>query len=256
MSFILYLNLYTPLPAWSNMLYIGHGLQSTLKAIQTFQRSIEALAIDSSKPSSNDKKAKISSPTNFIEVLAVGQNVCKFFHTINSSFGALIFEECAITLFVMITGAYTGLSNLIVLAGQEEISGFILCFFLQGTMVFTLSGYRLLFTVNFGEDIQVEIAKTKNMLRQQMLAYHDELDEKTRFRCAMIQEKLDRFQCLKPKKIFCLNKAMMLGAASTLATYLVIMMQFKTGELNGQPTQISACGNATTFVMNATNHIE
>ena len=255
-TFWMYFVLYTPLPCWSVMIFIGHGLLSTLRAIKKFQHGVSNIGHDDDsdlfeflryevKP--GEKK---SIRTDFLHMLKTGDNVVNFLKSINSSFGSLIFDECAMSLFVMITGGYTGLSTLSLIMGREQgPSPFLLCYCSQGMMVFALSFYRLFYSVTMGEDIQRDIARTVDMLRQQLLRHHDELDEQMRFRCAMLQEKFERFHCIRPRKMFRLNRAMVLGSASTLATYLVIMMQFRAGDISndrhGDDHEVD-CGNLTT----------
>ena len=71
-------------------------------------------------------------------------------------------------------------------------------------------------------------------------------------RFTVLKERLEEFRGVKPKSIFSLNEAMVMTGASTIATYLIILLQFKTTEGDTQEELMEATFDPCHVINNAT----
>ncbi len=219
--------LYFPLTAFANTLLLTHGLNVCKEALKQYRESFTRAFCNKEADSYNNDSQE-QPPLDLESLLSQGESLLGLLNGMESAQGKLAFDECACSLLFAIFGSYMtlALAFFIVKASTK----FALVFFgtnLSTTLAYT---YRMYYIVCHGQMIEDNIAELVKVVRSKCSEYVGIASPKEVARMSALKETLVEFGGIEPRKMFRLNRSMMLSVVSVVVTYLIVLLQFKAGD--------------------------
>ena len=211
----------------TSVLLITQGLNAIARLIRAFGHRIDNITIK--RPSTGTVQADKSERLFISDIIKQGERILNVLDLGNSCYGQLVYYECGLTLFLSIMALYWILSC-IISATIVGFSEFYMSSGLGSSIIFIVSMYRLAFVVRHVQHIQEEIDNVVKVTRSKLGQHYGDMTGEERFGLMMMKENFEDSTGISPQKTFTLNHAMVLSALSTLLTYLIVLMQFKSSD--------------------------
>ncbi len=219
--------LYFPLTALANALLLTHGLNLCNEVLVNYRKSV-ARAFRSKEADSYSNNAQEQPPLDLESLLGQGECLLGLMNGMENAQGKLAFDECACSLLFAIFGSYMTLA-LGFYINKASIK-FAVVFFganLSTTLAYT---YRMYYVVYHGQIIEDNVAELVKVIRAKCSENVDVISPKQIARMTALKDTLIEFGGIEPRKMFKLNRSMMLSVLSVVVTYLIVLLQFKAGD--------------------------
>ncbi len=232
--------LFFPLTSFTSILLLTHGLSVVKVILARYCDDFSCACLHSTAQKSGGGERTDNNVVNRVpqvpeplrraitQLLLEGEHIVSLLEGMEGAQGKLAFDECAVSLVIGIFGGYLTLSVAFIV-GKAHLR-FIISFFFANFFTTVAYGYRLVYTAAHGQDIEDEIAGTIQMLRSKIAEYAEVLGSKQLAQLQAMKENFEDFRGLEPRKMFRLNGSMLLSILSAIITYLIVLLQFKTGD--------------------------
>ncbi len=213
------------MPTLTVSVLVTQGLATCACLLHQYIELLSSLTPDGGQVSTTAPQRQESSALR--QVLKKGEAILHLLESANESFGTLIFNECALSLVLSTLSSYVALSATmdILVAPNKMCASFMLA---SQVMIAVLSSYRIYFIIMRGQGVTDEIASVVKALRTLSLQEH--INDNESRRVSTLKEEFTEFGSMKPEKMYSLNAPVALSALSAVITYLVVLLQFKTGQ--------------------------
>ena len=84
--------------------------------------------------------------------------------------------------------------------------------------------------MSLGQAIEDEIEEVIKAIRDKLEESYCHLNNAEHFQLDTLKERFGDYKVFRPARTFSLNNSMSLSAMGALTTYLIVLVQFKTGE--------------------------